>query len=60
MEGFEQIGRGEENIAKSEIPMVNVVLSELAVPLDDLTPDKEDFRLIPSVALRGLPVHNQI
>ena len=40
--------------------MIYVILSELAVPLDDLTPDEEHFRLIPSVALRGLPVHNQI
>ena len=40
--------------------MIDIVLSELSVSFDDFHPNEVNLKLIPSVILGGLSVHDQI
>ena len=60
MEWLAEVGRSEENVPESDISMVNVIFSELAVAFDDFHPYVEHFSLVPAIGLGCFPILNQI
>jgi hypothetical protein len=53
-----EVGGSEKYVPQSDVSMINVVFSELTIPLDDFHPDVEHLRLVPAIGLGCFTILN--